>query len=110
MELRIVFWNDIFGRLGELKKSKSHFLKKSHLYLPFVTVLLRHMTPCGLPTDPCPPLVHIVIECPHKTLAYNILHNLNNGLHNKLVLRGHKQKMKKETKNINNKFVVITYQ
>ena len=36
-----------------------------------------------------------------------MLHNLNNGLHNKLVLRGHKQKMKKQTKNINNKFVVI---
>ena len=58
------------------------------------------MTPRGLPTDPHPPLlVHVVIECPHKMLAtICYILNLNNGLHNKLVLKGHKQKMKKQTK------------
>ena len=37
-----------------------------------------------------------------------MLHNLNNGLRNKLVLIGHKQKNEETDKNINNKVVVIT--
>ena len=37
-----------------------------------------------------------------------MLHNLNNGLRNKLVLIGHKQKNEETDKNINNKLVVIT--
>ena len=30
-KLRIVFWNNFFGRLGDLK-NESHFLNKRHLY------------------------------------------------------------------------------
>ena len=33
-KLRIVFWNNVFGRLGDLK-NESHFLKKRHCYTFF---------------------------------------------------------------------------
>ena len=41
-KLRIVFWNNVFGRLGDLKK-ESHFLKKGTFSLSMILLQLRTM-------------------------------------------------------------------